>query len=566
MRKSANLLLAILFICLPLLKAYPQNENPDSLIHALKNLDNPSIELSTKASHFADTIRVNLLNKISRALSFSDPLKAKLYGEEALKIARSLKSMKNGYAKGMMNAYNNLSGIYNQFSQYDTSVLYVDSAIRVARISNNKKSLSQFLNNKGVIYFDQHLYRIANDFFLEAFQINEELSDSSALAKSFQLRANICSVTGNYNEAINLAKKSFAFHRSENNRRLMANNCYNIGNYYYNIDKEDSCIAYMDSASQLAMETGSMQLFTQISLRKGTIYGNKSDFTSAIRYFRTAFEVSNSMRNPKDIATSALALAEALIQKAKFENTTHDLGEAKNLIQNALQLSRQTGNIGNLAQSYLDLTKLDSLNGNWKSAYENFKSYQAVTDTLSMETQNEEIVKATLQYDYEKREEQLKFEQQLTKEKLERQKIISLAVGIGLAFIIVFVILLIRRIRENKKANAELKIAMAELHRTQDQLVQTEKMAAFGSLASRVAHEVLNPLNFVNNFSEIAKDLATEISESENPTEKKMLTNLLHGNLDKIIHHGQRAQGIIDTLQKHVDSGTAHEFFEKEKN
>jgi phosphoglycerate-specific signal transduction histidine kinase len=91
-------------------------------------------------------------------------------------------------------------------------------------------------------------------------------------------------------------------------------------------------------------------------------------------------------------------------------------------------------------------------------------------------------------------------------------------------------------------------------------------MAAFGMMAKRMAHEIQNPLNFVNNFSELSKDLVEEIISSGNEEEKKEAAQDLMNNLEKINHHGNRASNIINQLQEHARSGTAQRFFEEEKN
>jgi phosphoglycerate-specific signal transduction histidine kinase len=91
-------------------------------------------------------------------------------------------------------------------------------------------------------------------------------------------------------------------------------------------------------------------------------------------------------------------------------------------------------------------------------------------------------------------------------------------------------------------------------------------MAAFGVMASRMAHEIQNPLNFVNNFSEVSRDLVEEILSSGSEEEKKEAAHDLINNLKKINHHGNRASNIINQLQQHARSGTAQQFFEEGKN
>ena len=87
-----------------------------------------------------------------------------------------------------------------------------------------------------------------------------------------------------------------------------------------------------------------------------------------------------------------------------------------------------------------------------------------------------------------------------------------------------------------------------ELIDTQDQLIHNEKMASLGQIASGIAHEILNPLNFVNNFSELSKELLPELDFAKTIEEQSELKGQLLNNLDKIHLHGQRAYSIVKNM------------------
>jgi signal transduction histidine kinase/ligand-binding sensor domain-containing protein len=111
----------------------------------------------------------------------------------------------------------------------------------------------------------------------------------------------------------------------------------------------------------------------------------------------------------------------------------------------------------------------------------------------------------------------------------------------------------------------ELQGTLSDLQSTQDRLIQSEKMASLGQLTAGIAHEIKNPLNFVNNFSEvtteIASDLASEIAGLKDvlPAEKaKELESMLEGltlNAQKIAEHGKRADGIVQNMLEHSQAG-----------
>jgi two-component system NtrC family sensor kinase len=101
---------------------------------------------------------------------------------------------------------------------------------------------------------------------------------------------------------------------------------------------------------------------------------------------------------------------------------------------------------------------------------------------------------------------------------------------------------------------AQLKKSIDELKTTQQQLVQSEKLASLGELTAGIAHEIQNPLNFVNNFSEVSVELTSELKEelkNGNNKAAAVLADDIEHNLEKIIHHGKRADGIVKNMLQH---------------
>lgn len=134
------------------------------------------------------------------------------------------------------------------------------------------------------------------------------------------------------------------------------------------------------------------------------------------------------------------------------------------------------------------------------------------------------------------------------------------------AFLIILAIVLWRGSRRRKVANEllqeqkdQLEQTLDELEATQNQLIQSEKMASLGELTAGIAHEIQNPLNFVNNFSEVSMELVDEMELELTKGDKNEAISIavdIKQNLEKIRHHGQRADSIVKGMLQHSKAGS----------
>ena len=160
----------------------------------------------------------------------------------------------------------------------------------------------------------------------------------------------------------------------------------------------------------------------------------------------------------------------------------------------------------------------------------------------------------------QKQNEQLRFTEQLnefelkTRDASNRNRIIQVLFISILSFLSVFSYLLWRNNKFKQKANQKLEDSYADLKAAQSQLVHSEKMASLGELTAGIAHEIQNPLNFVNNFSEVNAELSDEMLEAADKGDLSAIKGLaadIKSNQEKISEHGKRADVIVKGMLQH---------------
>ncbi len=122
----------------------------------------------------------------------------------------------------------------------------------------------------------------------------------------------------------------------------------------------------------------------------------------------------------------------------------------------------------------------------------------------------------------------------------------------------------VRLFEQVQERTKELSLSLEDLRTAQDRLVQTEKLASLGQLTAGIAHEIKNPLNFVNNFSALSGELIDELNdllkdaklEAKTREEIDELTQMLKGNLEKVVQHGKRADSIVKNMLLHSREGS----------
>ena len=436
------------------------------------------------------------------------------------------------------------------------SLLYPDSALyyadRLIQLSTKENHLPEAL---GYICKGEALDRIASypealEAAFQGLEIARALNShrSFVMGRAYSLIGHVYHMTGNNKESAGYFHTALGLlEASHEHSEDLCLARFSMSFTMLATGNADSALHYARKAkSMFASPLNQRDPAPWLCLITGDIYRTEENYDSAEYYYREGIKVTEKFNAPFAGVLFYRNLADILYKKKEMDSCVYYAQRSLTLCQKYKYKNVEVGASGFLAEVY-DKTDVDS-------AYKYIKIMVAAKEEVNNANRGRQFQKVSS--DVEKKEKELEDAKARFRNSLKLYGLITL-----LSFFVLIAIIFWRNNRQRKKANTlltekkeKLEHTLAELKSTQYQLIQSEKMASLGELTAGIAHEIQNPLNFVNNFSEVNVELLRELkteAEKGNLEDVKAIANDIALNSEKINHHGKRADTIVKGMLQH---------------
>jgi signal transduction histidine kinase/Tfp pilus assembly protein PilF len=498
-----------------------------------------------------DTLRVNAMVQLTRYLYWSGQY------EEALQYAHGARklSKKLGFYKGEGNSWIASGHTYLRRGQYDSALRHFGQARSSFTAITNYRSLAnshvftgqaydylaeydkalehyrialgyiesypddaimfKILNSTGVTHFKKGSYEMALEYYLKSLKICEKLNDKLYYASTLNNIGVVHMSILQYGEALKYFLLYLKTMKELQHTQSIAVAMLNVGEAHMNLRHYTDAVHYLDSALVIYRQIDEKRGQSLTHSNLGDSYRNLHDYANAGKHYDEAIHIAEDIKSDE-------ALVKALIGATELYLKTGDTKKAAVHLERAQATAKRIGSMLELEKAYLYNSKLDSARGNYREAYQWFKKYSALNDSLFNESKSRQVLQMRELYESEKKDKEiilLSEAKKLEELKLSgNRKLLWVSVIFFVTIIICILYWVYVKSRHStvlKDQNEKISDANRELKKLVDKVEDQNKMLAQKNetledlhrekdgLIGVVAHDLRSPLNRIAGLTQI---------------------------------------------------------------
>lgn len=523
----------------------------------IENLKADLEKLSQKPGYSKDTVYLNKANDLGFMLAESNPDSAFLFLDKQI-----LMCQKANYKKGESEALKIFGNALQNKGDFAASIEYYKKSLAIAQSMPDDRLIPGILNNIGLVYFNLGNYAEALGNFFEAIKGAEQTGNLNVEAAALNNIAMIYFEQGKLEEAKTKYQEMLVIYQKMGNQGRMILAYNNLGDVELKQNKPLEALEHLKIGHASALALQSPEFIEMTARTLADIYVALDSADKAENLYRQSISIAKEKGYGVPYSHSLVGLAELYYVKGNYQEAFIYANEGLEQA-NKMKQAMQQRNAHEL------LAKINEKKGDFEGALVDYKLFKQYNDSIN--NARGQRLAATLEAEYEFSKKTLEFEKASLR---QWWLIFSAFIGLFTFLIILFIVyknrnklnraflILKEKNVEIESKNEKLENALDQLRSTQLQLIQSEKMASLGELTAGIAHEIQNPLNFVNNFSEVSKGMIAEIEEerakSHEVRDESLVSEILGDvlqNLERIHQHGKRADAIVKGMLEHSRTG-----------
>ena len=363
---------------------------------------------SKKRSIGNDTATVEVLNLLCWTYRLSDLGKAREYGKRGLKLARKITiassgESSTGWKYGIAKSLGNL-GLVNEFEGNTSKAIeYYTQSLELHQELGNDVSIAYNLNNLGAVNYYQGNYNQAIDYYYQALNIQEESGNQKGIANCYNNLGLLFQRQGETDKAIEYFIKSMKIDKASGNKEDLSHSLNKLANVYKKRGDYEKAIEYNLESLQIKQEVGNKSGIAASLNNLGLIYSEQDQYDKALEAYNQSLALENELGNVMGTAISLVNIGELHLEIAQAT------GEKKHIEIAIDNLKQGLGVIGEKGDKYLIhliyeyLSEAYEAQNNYKEAFQYYKLFSALKDTLFNEDKSKDIGKLEAKYEMEQK-------------------------------------------------------------------------------------------------------------------------------------------------------------------